>query len=133
MNAAVTARLVAAGRIGFGVALIVAPGRVTLPWLGQDAGRSSTRVLSRGLGARDLALGLGALVVAEDQLRLWMAAGIVADTADLVATVTAGDSLPLAGRVLVAAVASGGAILCTIALVRLGAGPTETSSDELLV
>lgn len=62
-----------------------------------------------------------------------MAAGVVADTADLVATVTAGDSLPLAGRVLVAAVASGGATLGGLALVRLGPGPTETSADELLM
>ena len=98
MNAAVTARLVAAGRIGFGVALIVAPGRVTSPWLGRDASRAGARVLSRGLGSRDLALGVGALVVSEDQLRLWMAAGIVADTADLAATLAAGDALPLAGR-----------------------------------
>jgi hypothetical protein len=125
MNAALTARLVAAGRIGFGGALILTPGRVTSPWLGRDAGRAGTRVLSRGLGARDLALGLGALVVSEDQLRPWMAAGIVADTADLLATVAAGDSLPLVGRVLVAGVASGGAILGTIALVRLGTEPTE--------
>jgi hypothetical protein len=125
MKAALTARLVAAGRIGFGVALILTPGRVTSPWLGRDARRAGTRVLSRGLGARDLALGLGALVVSEDQLRPWLAAGIVADTADLVATLAAGDSLPLAGRALVAAVASGGAILGTSALVGLGTQPTE--------
>jgi hypothetical protein len=73
MNAALSARLVAAGRIGFGVALILTPRRVTSPWLGRDAGRAGTRVLSRGLGARDLALGLGALAVSEDQLRPWIA------------------------------------------------------------
>jgi hypothetical protein len=133
MNAALPARLVAAGRIGFGVALILTPGRVTSPWLGRDACRAGTRVVSRGLGARDLALGLGALAVSEDQLRPWMAAGIIADTADLVATVAAGDSLPLPGRLLVAAVASGGAILGTIALVRLGTGPTDTSPNHLPV
>ena len=71
MNAALAARLVAAGRIGFGVSLILAPGRVISPWLGQDAGRSSARVLGRGLGARDLALGLGALVASADHVRGW--------------------------------------------------------------
>ena len=119
MNAALTARLVGAGRIGFGVALILTPGRVTAPWLGRDAGRAGTRVLSRGLGARDVALGVGALAVSEPQLRPWVAAAIVADTADLMATVAAGDSLPLAGRILVGAIASGGAILGAIALAGL--------------
>jgi hypothetical protein len=65
MNAALTARLVAAGRVGFGVALILTPGRVTAPWLGRDSGRAGTRVLSRGLGARDVALGVSALAVSE--------------------------------------------------------------------
>ncbi len=119
MNAALTARLVAAGRIGFGVTLILAPGRVTGPWLGRDARRAGAQVVSRGLGARDLALGAGALVAPEAQLRPWVAAAIVADAADLVATVAAGDSLPLTGRVLVGAVASAGAVLGAIALAGL--------------
>jgi hypothetical protein len=122
MNAALTARLVAGGRIGFGVALVAAPGRLTGPWLGRDAGRAGTRVVSRGLGARDVALGAGALGVPESQLRPWVLAAIVADTADLVATVTAGDSLPLAGRILVGAVASAGAVLGVVALVGLPSG-----------
>jgi hypothetical protein len=123
MNAALTARLVAAGRIGFGVALILTPGRVTAPWLGGDAGRAGTRVVSRGLGARDLALGAGALAVPDAQLRPWVAAAIIADTADLVATLVAGDSLPLTGRLLVGAVASGGAALGAVALVGLRPQP----------
>ncbi len=120
MNAALTARLVAAGRIGFGVALIIVPERVTTPWLGRDAGRTGARILSRGLGARDLALGAGALAAADNELRPWVAAGIAADTADLMATVAAGDSLPLSGRLLVSAVASAGALLGALALAGLG-------------
>ncbi len=123
MNAALTARLVAAGRLGFGAALILAPGRVTAPWLGRDAHRAGTQVISRGLGARDLVLGAGGLAVPEAELRPWVAAALVADTADLVATVAAGDSLPLTGRVLVGAVASGGALLGAIALAGLRAQP----------
>jgi hypothetical protein len=121
MNAALIARLVAAGRVGFGVALTLTPERMATPWLGSDAARPGTRVAIRGLGARDLALGAGALAATAADLRLWVAAGIVADTADLVATVAAGDSLPLAGRVLVGAVASGGAALGALALAGLGA------------
>jgi len=119
MNTALTARLVAAGRIGFGVALILAPQRVTAPWLGRDAGRAGAQVVSRGLGARDLVLGAGVLVVPEAQLRPWVAAAIVADAADLVATVAARDSLPLTGRMLVGAVALGGAVVGAMALAGL--------------
>jgi hypothetical protein len=125
MNASLIARLVAAGRIGFGVALLVTPERVTSLWLGGDAGRPGTRVVTRGLGARDLALGAGALAAADSQLRPWVAAAIVADTADLLATVAAGKSLPLRGRVLVGAVASGGAVLGTLALAALPHGSSD--------
>jgi hypothetical protein len=122
MTAPLIARLVAAGRIGFGVALVVAPERVTSLWLGSDAGRPGARVVTRGLGARDLALGVGALAAADSQLQPWVAAAIIADSADLVATVAAGKSLPLTGRALVGAVAAGGAVLGTIALAGLRRG-----------
>jgi hypothetical protein len=122
MTAPLIARVVAAGRIGFGVALVVAPERVTSLWLGSDAGRPGTRVVTRGLGARDVALGFGALAAADSQLQLWVAGAIVADTADLVATVAAGKSLSLTARVVVGAVAGGGAVLGTIALAGLRRG-----------
>jgi hypothetical protein len=121
MNAALIARLVATGRIGFGVALTLTPERVTTPWLGSDAARPATRVATRGLGARDLALGAGALAATGADLQWWVAAGILADAADLAATVAAGDSLPVSGRVLVGAVASGGATLGALALMGLRA------------
>ena len=119
MNAALIARAVAAGRIGFGVGLILTPERLTTPWLGSDAARTGTRVVTRGLGARDLALGAGALAATPADLRRWVAAGMVADAADLVATVAAGDSLPVGGRVIVGAVASAGAALGAVALAGL--------------
>ena len=126
MTAPLIARFVAAGRIGFGVALIVAPERVTSLWLGSDAGRPGARVVTRGLGARDLALGVGALAATDSQLQPWVAGAIVADAADLVATVAAGKSLPRTGRALVGAVAAGGAVLGTIALAGLRRGSPRT-------
>jgi hypothetical protein len=126
MTAPLIARFVAAGRTGFGVALIVAPERVTSLWLGSDAGRPVARVVTRGLGARDVALGVGALAAADSQLQPWVAGAIVADTADLVATVAAGKSLPLTGRALVGAVAAAGAGLGTIALAGLRRGSPRT-------
>lgn len=119
MDATLTARLVAAGRIGFGAALVLAPERVTARWLGRDSSRASVQVASRGLGARDVVLGVGVLVSPPTQLVPWVAAAIVADTADLVATLAAGRSLPRDGRVLVSLLASGGAALGAVSLAGL--------------
>jgi hypothetical protein len=119
MDATLTARLVAAGRIGFGAALIVAPERVTAQWLGPDSGRAGARVVSRGLGARDVVLGLGVFVSPSAQLAPWVAAAIVADTADLLATLAAGSSLPRTGRLVVGALASAGAVLGALSLAGL--------------
>jgi hypothetical protein len=116
MDGAQIARVVALGRVGFGIALVAAPRRVTSPWLGHDAGRAGTQVVSRGLGARDLALGVGALATPTPQLRPWIVAGIAADAADLAATLAAGGSLPRGGRALVSGVASAGVILGVISL-----------------
>jgi hypothetical protein len=130
VDAALTARLVAAGRIGFGVALILTPERVTARWLGPDSSCAGTQVVTRGLGARDLALGAGALAAPDAHLRPWVAAAVVADTADLVATLGAGDSLPLAGRVLAVAVASAGAVLGAIALAGLRPKPASAGTGS---
>lgn len=121
MNATLIARLVAAGRVGFGVALMLTPERVTTPWLGSDAARPGTRVAARGLGARDLALGAGTLAAGGADLQPWVAAGILADAADLAATVGAGAALPRSGRMLVGAVAGAGAALGALALAGLRA------------
>ncbi len=119
MKPVTTARLVAAGRIGFGVALIAAPERFTSAWLGSDAGKPGTGVVTRGLGARDLGLGAGALFAAEADLIPWVAAAILADTADLLATLTAGDALPLSGRVLVSGLAASAVVLGAMSLAGL--------------
>jgi hypothetical protein len=123
MQAAHIARVVAAGRIGFGVALVAVPQRITGPWLGRDAGSVGTQVVSRGLGARDVALGVGALVAPSSQLRPWVAAAIVADASDLGSTLAAGSSLPVRGRALVGAIASAGVILGAIAFAGLPSTP----------
>lgn len=116
MDARVTARVVAAGRVGLGAALVLAPERMTAPWLGGDSGRAGVRVVTRALGARDVALGLGVFVSPPAQLAPWVAAAVLADAADLVATLAAGDALPLTGRLLVGALASGGVVLGAVSL-----------------
>jgi hypothetical protein len=120
MTAALTARLVAAARIGFGAGLVLAPGRLTSVWLGPDSAAAGTQTVSRGLGARDIALGAGALAAPDSQLRAWVLAGVAADAADLVATVAAGESLPRRGRLVVGAVAGAGVALGAAAWAQLG-------------
>lgn len=64
-------------------------------------------LLSRCLGARDLALGLGAILAMrhEAPVRGWVEAGGMADAADLVSTLMVFPSLPRTSRWAVVAAA----------------------------
>jgi hypothetical protein len=102
----------ARGRMAFGAAFLVAPGLAARGWVGADAMRPGTRVITRALGARDLALGLG-VVIAIDRgapVRGWLEASALSDGVDLLATLVGGRALPPAGRgaVMVLAAASAG-------------------------
>jgi hypothetical protein len=79
----------AASRIVFGIGLVAAPGTVAGRWLGKDAQRDPVKVAVRGLGARDIALSVGALATLDDPDRLatWLAVTIASDLTDLAATV----------------------------------------------
>ncbi|WP_052667298.1 hypothetical protein [Nitriliruptor alkaliphilus] len=91
------ARGLAGARVAVGVALVAAPDVATRRWLGSltedDPGR---QVAVRGIGARDVALGIGALVALRDdaaprQAARWLEAGVVADLADAGAIAVADD------------------------------------------
>ena len=56
----------ARGRIAIGVALVAAPGLAVRGWIGDDASRPATKVVTRALGAREVAIGLG-IVIAIDR------------------------------------------------------------------
>lgn len=83
-------------RVGIGVAAWVMPDRITDPWVGPSDDPGPRAVLSRALGARDIALGLGALLAARNHrsVRGWVEAGGLADTGDLVATLISFRRLP---------------------------------------
>jgi hypothetical protein len=78
----------AASRIAFGAGLVAAPGTVAGRWLGDDAQRDPVKVAIRGLGARDIALSVGALATLDDPDRLatWLAVTILSDLTDMAAT-----------------------------------------------
>jgi hypothetical protein len=119
MDASRLARTVAALRLAFGAGLVLAPARLAEPWVGSDGTRPGTTVITRALGARDAALGAGALAADEAGLPLWLAAAVAADTADLLSTLAGGPAVPARGRVLVAILAGAGAASGIAALIAL--------------
>lgn len=116
LNPRALARYLALGRAVLGAVLLIAPGRLAVPWVGSDGAGGAAKTIARGLGARDVALGAGAIAVAGDALAPWLIAGIAADTGDLLATLAAGDSIPPRGRTLVSVMAFGGAAAGGVAL-----------------
>ena len=110
------ATAVAAGRVALGVTALAWPLVPARPWVGAAADDVAARVFGRALGARDLALGLGALAALQGpaaqagSARAWVAAGALSDALDVVATVSSWQELPRVTRWLVAASAGGAAL-----------------------
>jgi hypothetical protein len=99
------ARMLATGlslnRVAFGVAYAVFPSRTAGGWIGRIARDPATHVFARGHGARDVALGGGALAALARHdgrsARDWMSAQALADSADLTATLLSRRRLPSSG------------------------------------
>ena len=110
---------VAALRVLLGVVAVGRPALAARPWVGPVDGIPAVVVLGRATGARDIALGAGALLaVARDDtgaVRDWTAAGAFCDLLDLVSTLAAWGRLP-ATRVIVAAAAGGAAAIGAVSV-----------------
>ncbi len=110
------ARTVAAGRVALGLTALAWPSVPARPWVGGAADELAARVFGRALGARDLALGLGALAALQGpatgtaSASAWVAAGALSDALDVVASVSSWRELPRIGRWLVVASAGGAAL-----------------------
>ena len=107
------ARIPAAGRVAIGTALLVAPQVVTRGWTGPTGALPGAKLLGRGLGVRDLMLGLGvinALDRGDPRAQDWVRASALADVGDAVATVLAFRHLPKRSRFGVLAIATGAAV-----------------------
>jgi hypothetical protein len=113
MTARTLARLQAYGRVALGGGLVLAPGLVAGGWVGGVADKRDGQALAIGLGARDVALAVGTLRALSSRRPAgpWLRAGIVADAADLVATLRARDALPPLAVPAVAAIAGGSVLL----------------------
>lgn len=108
------ARTMAMARVAFGIVFTVTPGVVLRAWVGRDhAATPAVRMLSRGLGARDLAIGVGALLALRHDApaRGWIEAGVVSDLGDALGIALAARHLPRFGAIggLVAALGAAGA------------------------
>jgi hypothetical protein len=126
---------VAGGRTLLGVVALTRPGLPLKPWVGgTTATTGASQLLGRALGGRDLAIGLGGLwALAKEPDRVaagWLAAGALADAADVAATVAAWRSLPAAGRVVVAAAAGGGVLTGAYAAAGLRQRLTHDGHDK---
>ena len=83
----------AVNRAAFGLNYLVRPKEARKSWIGPVAKLPATQVIVRSQGARDVALGGGALRALargdERELRAWVTGQTVADLADVLATWTA--------------------------------------------
>lgn len=121
---------VAAGRVALGVTALARPGVPARPWVGKTAADGvAAKVFGRALGARDLALGLGALAAlnaaavgpgqfnaataGQGAASLWVAAGALSDALDVAVSAASWRELPKLTRWLVAASAGGAAVVGT--------------------
>lgn len=107
---------VAAGRVALGLTALAWPAVPARPWVGAAADDLAARVFGRALGARDVALGLGALAALQrpggepGPAAAWVAAGALSDALDVAASLASWRDLPRMTRWLVAASAGGAAL-----------------------
>ena len=107
---------VAAGRVALGLTALAWPSVPARPWVGAAADDLAARVFGRALGARDVALGLGALAALQrpgaepGSASAWVAAGALSDALDVAASLASWRELPRVTRWLVAASAGGAAL-----------------------
>ncbi len=101
-------------RVAYGVALLLAPGKVAgNRWLGPGARRPAAEVALRGLGAREVAVHAIALARLSrgEPIRPFLAASVLGDLADVAAAAISREGLPDGSPAATAAVAGGSAAL----------------------
>jgi hypothetical protein len=105
------ARQIAIARLATGVVLMALPKLSARVWLGSDGARPAGRILTRALGAREVAIGSGVLLAMrrDAPVRGWVEAGAFVDGVDFALMLGAGDRVPAASRWGVALAAGAGA------------------------
>jgi hypothetical protein len=127
----VFAGLISLGRLLFGVAFIARPELLDRGWIGKKARQPGVQVLSRAVGARDLAVGAGgvqAAVRGDGSARPWLAAAATCDAVDFAATWVAGRAIPGEARRNVLGIAGVFAVLSAVAAA--GSGRAQVSDPR---
>jgi hypothetical protein len=108
MSPRALARVIAIGRVAFGGAVLVAPRLVGRAWVGSDADRPGATVFARGLGVRDVVLGMIAMHTLDhpEVGPRWQRTLAACDAVDAAATLAARESVPTPSVVGTVAMAS---------------------------
>jgi hypothetical protein len=106
------ARLLGLTRVVLGAALFLSPARLATMWTGERSDVALTSMAVRGLGARDVAIGVGILVSLDQDkpVRGWLEASALADASDAVGTLVAWHRLPGWRRLGLLALEAGAAV-----------------------
>lgn len=90
------ARLLALGRLGFGVVGLVAPRLFVRSWIGREAKPYPTNMITRGFAARDIGLAVGTLAALEagSPVRGWLEGAALSDAGDALGTLGSWRDLP---------------------------------------
>ena len=132
----ILASLISIARFCIGIVFISHPKIMDEAWIGRQARLPGAQVLSRAVGARDLALGLGgaqAAVRNDGSARQWLGAAAICDAVDFGATYAAGRKIPRSARTSVLGIAAASTVLSLIAAVGASRNgheePLQTSHD----
>ena len=113
--------LYAIARLVFGVAALAAPAPTGRALAGDGGAAPDAQAFLRGMGGREIGLGLGLLAAirANDPIRPWIIAGVLADCSDIIGVAGAWPHMPPTKRWLglgmaSAAAALGAALLATV-------------------
>jgi hypothetical protein len=129
------AAALALNRVAMGARFALSPRATGPTWVGRRAaGRSGIQVIARGLGARDVGLGAGALAALasgdDEAARAWMAAHAVADGTDLAATLAAVRGLPARSAAFALGMAAASTAVAVWSAATLGQGTSPTGSES---
>ena len=92
--------LYAIGRLAFGVAALAAPATLGRLLAGAGAAEPDAQAFLRGMGGREIGLGLGLLAAlrADGSVRPWLIAGVLSDSSDITGIAGTWRHLPPAKR-----------------------------------
>ena len=94
------ARGLSLARVAVGAAYLAVPSLAGPTWIGRAGSLGGARIVAAGLGARDVALGLGTLTTMDDDAaaRRWLRAQFASDLADFLATLAHGRDVETGPR-----------------------------------